>query len=201
MHTSSWVRVIAGCTIASALIVGGIASAQQGAPPGAPAQGGPSFPRVPPLPFPQAPQTFTTLTHSIRVVPYVPGLANPWSLTFLPNRDILVTEKPGRLRIVRNGVLDPQPIAGVPQVHALGQGGLLEVALHPRFAGEPADLPDVLEAGRPWEYHGSAARPLRRHGAHRRQGHLRRRCLVHRQRTLRLQARLRPRRHALHDRR
>src|SRR5207302_677264 len=82
-------------------------SAQQGAAPGAPPQGGPSFPRVPPLPFPEAPQTFQTLAHSIRVVPFVRGLANPWSLTFLPNGDILVTEKPGRLRIVRKGTLDP----------------------------------------------------------------------------------------------
>jgi glucose/arabinose dehydrogenase len=68
------------------------------------------------------------------VVPVVSGLALPWSLTFLPNGDMLVTEKVGRLRIVRNGKLDPQPIAGTPQVHAMGQGGLLEVALHPRFA-------------------------------------------------------------------
>src|SRR5438445_606919 len=106
MRTSSWLRLIAGCTMA-ALIAGGALSAQQGAAPGAPPQGGPSFPRVPPLPFPEAPQTFQTLAHSIRVVPFVRGLANPWSLTFLPNGDILVTEKPGRLRIVRKGTLDP----------------------------------------------------------------------------------------------
>jgi glucose/arabinose dehydrogenase len=55
-------------------------------------------------------------------------------MAFLPNGDMLVTEKPGRLRIVRNGVLDAQPIAGTPQVVAMGQGGLLDVSLHPRFA-------------------------------------------------------------------
>jgi glucose/arabinose dehydrogenase len=69
-----------------------------------------------------------------RVVPFVKGLENPWSLTFLPNGDMLVTEKPGRLRIVRGGTLQPQPIAGVPTVWATGQGGLLEVLPHPRYA-------------------------------------------------------------------
>jgi glucose/arabinose dehydrogenase len=69
-----------------------------------------------------------------RVVPVVAGLAHPWSLTFLPTGEMLVTERPGRLRIVRNGVLDPQPIAGTPAVWATGQGGLLEVLPHPRFS-------------------------------------------------------------------
>jgi glucose/arabinose dehydrogenase len=64
----------------------------------------------------------------------VRGLVNPWSIAFLPNGDMLVTEKPGRLRVVRNGKLDPQAISGTPQVWANGQGGLLEVALHPRFS-------------------------------------------------------------------
>jgi glucose/arabinose dehydrogenase len=97
-------------------------------------RGGPPFPRTPPLPFPDSPQTFQTLAGSIRAVPIVKGLANPWSIAFLPNGNMLVTEKPGRLRIVRNGTLDPQPIAGTPQVFTMGQGGLLEVAVHPRFA-------------------------------------------------------------------
>jgi aldose sugar dehydrogenase len=68
-----------------------------------------------------------------RVSTVVEGLQHPWSMAFLPNGDMLVTERPGRLRIVRNGVLQPEPIAGVPQVRAMGQGGLLEVALHPQF--------------------------------------------------------------------
>src|SRR4029450_5417915 len=46
------------------------------------------------------------------------GPSHPWSLTFLPGGEMLVTERPGRLRIVRNGVLDPRPIGGVPAVHA-----------------------------------------------------------------------------------
>jgi glucose/arabinose dehydrogenase len=52
----------------------------------------------------------------------------------LPDDSILVTERPGRVRIVREGVLDPEPIAGVPEVYASGQGGLLDVALDPDFA-------------------------------------------------------------------
>jgi glucose/arabinose dehydrogenase len=70
----------------------------------------------------------------LRAVPVAKGLVNPWSLTFLPNGDMLVTERPGRLRIVRKGVLDPTPITGVPEVWATGQGGLLEVLPHPQFA-------------------------------------------------------------------
>src|SRR5688572_21247379 len=54
----------------------------------------------------------------VRVVTVAQGLAVPWSLAFLPDGDILVTEREGRLRVIRHGVLDPQPVAGVPQVHA-----------------------------------------------------------------------------------
>lgn len=68
-----------------------------------------------------------------RVVDVVDGLEEPWSMAWLPNGDMLVTEKPGRLRLVRNGVLDPTPIAGVPEVRFRGQGGLLDVVLHPNF--------------------------------------------------------------------
>jgi glucose/arabinose dehydrogenase len=68
------------------------------------------------------------------VVTVVEGLANPWGMTFLPDGRILVTEKPGRLRIVsKDGQLSPE-ITGVPPVDARNQGGLLDVSLHPRFA-------------------------------------------------------------------
>ena len=59
---------------------------------------------------------------------------HPWSLVWLPSGEMLVTERGGQLRIVRNGVLDPQPIAGVPEVRAQGLSGLFDVALHPQFA-------------------------------------------------------------------
>jgi glucose/arabinose dehydrogenase len=68
------------------------------------------------------------------VVSVATGLANPWSLVFLPNGDMLVTERAGRLRIFRKGVLDPQPTSGTPNVRVTALGGLLDVVLHPRFA-------------------------------------------------------------------
>ena len=85
-------------------------------------------------PLPTLPQTLFTAEGPIRVVPVATGLSHPWSLAFLPDGDMLVTERAGRLRIVRKGTLDPQPIAGVPGVRAAVLGGLLEVVLHPRFA-------------------------------------------------------------------
>ncbi len=72
--------------------------------------------------------------HTFRVVTVVEGLEHPWSIAFLPGGDMLVTERPGRLRIVRNGVLLDAPVPGVPPVLARGQGGLLDVVLHPDFA-------------------------------------------------------------------
>ena len=107
-----------------------------GQPPAGGRQGGRGnpFPRTPQLPFPTEAQTLTTATATIRVTPVVGGLANPWGLAFLPNGDILVTERAGRLRVVRGGKLLEEPVAGVPAVVAQGQGGLMEVALHPNFA-------------------------------------------------------------------
>ena len=72
--------------------------------------------------------------HDYRVVPVVDGLVRPWSLAFLPGGDMLVTEKPGRLRIVRDGRLLDEPVAGLPPIHAEGQGGLLDVVPHPDYA-------------------------------------------------------------------
>jgi glucose/arabinose dehydrogenase len=85
-------------------------------------------------PPPALPQTFFSANLPIRVVPVVTGLSHPWSLAFLPDGNMLVTERDGRLRIIRNGVLDPTPIPGTPKVFARVLGGLLDVALHPRFA-------------------------------------------------------------------
>ncbi|MCU0833279.1 MAG: PQQ-dependent sugar dehydrogenase [Chromatiaceae bacterium] len=64
----------------------------------------------------------------------VSGLAHPWGIAWLPDGSVLVTERPGRLRLIRDGRLDPTPIAGLPAILAEGQGGLLDVALHPDFA-------------------------------------------------------------------
>jgi glucose/arabinose dehydrogenase len=78
--------------------------------------------------------TVDTALHRVRVTRIATHLEHPWSLAFLPGGDILVTERPGRLRIIRNGVLDPVPIAGVPDVHHYRDGGLLDIAVHPQFA-------------------------------------------------------------------
>lgn len=73
--------------------------------------------------------------HDYRVVPVVQGLVRPWAIAFLPDGTMLVTEKPGRLRVVRDGELQREPVANVPPVHDVGQGGLLDVAVHPAFEG------------------------------------------------------------------
>lgn len=67
-------------------------------------------------------------------VTVVAGLERPWSFAWLPSGDILVTERPGRLRVIRGGQLLAQPVAGLPEILAQGQGGLMDLALHPRFA-------------------------------------------------------------------
>ncbi|WP_017325515.1 PQQ-dependent sugar dehydrogenase [Synechococcus sp. PCC 7336] len=77
--------------------------------------------------------THVPTARGIRAVTVVRGLQHPWSMTWLPDGSILISERPGRLRIVRDGQLDPAPIAGLPPVFARGQGGLLEVSAHPQF--------------------------------------------------------------------
>jgi glucose/arabinose dehydrogenase len=76
----------------------------------------------------------TAEQHKIRVVVVTKGLSHPWSLAFLPDGDILVTERPGRLRLIHNGKLEAEPLTGVPKVLAIRNAGLFEVALHPKFA-------------------------------------------------------------------
>lgn len=75
----------------------------------------------------------TGIQRRVRLV-VTKGLKQPWSMAFLPDGRILVTERGGRLRIVRDGVLDPKPVEGVPQVYARGLSGLMDLALHPRFS-------------------------------------------------------------------
>jgi glucose/arabinose dehydrogenase len=98
-------RVIGAASICAALLTIGIAQAQPPGPPG----------------------------EEFKVVTYVEGLRNPWSMAWLPNGDMLVTERGGTLRIVRDGRLLPDPVPGVPPVRAAGQGGLQEIAVHPDF--------------------------------------------------------------------
>jgi len=80
-----------------------------------------------------AEQVLRSQDHAFRVARIVEGLQHPWGLAFLPDGRMLVTERAGQLRIVQGGKLLPQPVAGLPPISAFGQGGLLDVALHPRF--------------------------------------------------------------------
>jgi len=85
---------------------------------------------------------------TFRVVMLTRGLEHPWGLAFLPDGRMLVTERAGRLRIVaRDGRLEPQPVAGLPRIEEYGQGGLLDVALHPRFAENALVYLSFAEAG------------------------------------------------------
>lgn len=87
-----------------------------------------------PLP-PAAAQDFRSEDGPIRVVTVASGLEHPWGLAFLPDDRMLVTERPGRLRIVRPDGTISEPVKGTPEVYATGQGGLLDVALDPGFVG------------------------------------------------------------------
>lgn len=79
-------------------------------------------------------QPRTSEEHTFRVTTVAEGLQNPWGIAFLPGGDLLVTERPGRLRLVRAAGGSPATITGTPEVWANGQGGLLDVELHPDFA-------------------------------------------------------------------
>jgi glucose/arabinose dehydrogenase len=84
--------------------------------------------------LPSLPQVYDTADLKIRVVQVTGGLANPWSMAWLPNGDMLLTERAGRLRMLHDGMLDPEPIAGTPAIKITALGGLLEVLPHPQFA-------------------------------------------------------------------
>ena len=92
-------------------------------------------PGLPAVPLPDEPLVLNThAIAEVRVVVVARGLSHPWSMAFLPDGGILVTERDtGRLRMVRDGVLDPEPLEGVPEVLSRGLAGLMDVALHPGF--------------------------------------------------------------------
>ncbi|MDA1290300.1 MAG: PQQ-dependent sugar dehydrogenase, partial [Proteobacteria bacterium] len=72
--------------------------------------------------------------HDYTVVTVAEDLVQPWSMAWLPGGDMLITEKPGRLRVVRDGNLLPEAVPGVPDVFYEGQGGLFDVLPHPNFS-------------------------------------------------------------------
>jgi aldose sugar dehydrogenase len=93
-------------------------------------------------PLPKLPMEFDTAEGMrIRVTAFATGLENPWTVAFLPDGVALVTERPGRLRVIRNGRLDPKPVTGAPAARNLGISGepgavhgYMDVVLHPNFA-------------------------------------------------------------------
>jgi aldose sugar dehydrogenase len=95
---------------------------------------------------------------AVTVTTVAKGLEHPWGLQFLPDGRMLVTERPGRLRVVsRDGTLSP-PVAGLPTVAAVGQGGLLDVALDPAFATNQRIYFTFSEPRRAGNSHTSVAR-------------------------------------------
>lgn len=92
----------------------------------------------------EGPWLYKTDDAQFRVVAITRDLEYPWGMAFLPDGNILITERPGRLRIVRDGKLDPKPIAGVPTVYAVRLDGLLDIALHPQFRAEWTRLPGIF---------------------------------------------------------
>jgi aldose sugar dehydrogenase len=94
-----------------------------------------SAPVIPRPPLGAGPFLFDTAEqHKMRVVVVTKGLSHPWGMVFLPDGNMLVTERAGRVRVIRDGVLDPKPVAGVPEVYAKQLSGLMDIALHPHFS-------------------------------------------------------------------
>ena len=127
---------------AAPLLIAGLSAQQTPPAPRPPAQacaGGATDPScnqigTPRVPLPDSIVLETAEQPKIRVVTLTKELMHPWGLAFLPDGSMLVTERQGRLRIIRNGKLDPTPISGVPEVRAVSFDGLMDVAVHPRFA-------------------------------------------------------------------
>ncbi len=78
-------------------------------------------------------QVYESVEHDFRVVTVAEDIQHPWSIAFLPDGDMLFTQRTGELRIVRDGELLPDPVAGVPETRVINQGGLQEIAVHPDF--------------------------------------------------------------------
>lgn len=86
-----------------------------------------------------APREFTTFPapkarHDVKVTVVADGLDTPWAMAFMPDGRILVTERTGHLRVIKDGKLLPDPVAGLPVIEEYKQGGLLDVALDPDYA-------------------------------------------------------------------
>jgi len=83
---------------------------------------------------PPPPQPAKVIKTGYKVTEIAKGLDHPWSMAFLPDGSILVTERVGRLRLIKGGSLLTEPVSGVPAVHTGSQAGLFDIVLHPKFA-------------------------------------------------------------------
>ena len=123
-------RAVRACLVAPALLAAawaGVEARQGGAGGQAPAT---VFPQVD---LAAGPIVLEADGQRLRVVP-ITGLERPWALAVLPDLDILVTEREGRLRVIRDGALDPEPLAGLPEINTGAvNSGLMDIVLHPRF--------------------------------------------------------------------
>jgi len=102
-------------------------------------------------------RVFKTEQYTVRAVSVVSGLSHPWGMAFLPDGRVLLTERRGTMRVFENGKLVEKSIEGIPQVTERGQGGLLDVALHPKYA-ENGWVYWTYNAGKPGEYGTELAR-------------------------------------------
>ncbi|AKH42933.1 glucose/arabinose dehydrogenase [Altererythrobacter atlanticus] len=126
------IRAALSLALALGMMAGGQTARAQDAPAGERAAAPPPGFRT--VALGDGPWTVETEMATLHVERVGDTLDHPWSLAFLPDGGMLVTERPGRLRIIRDGQLDPQPIAGLPAIFAFGLAGLMDVALHPDFA-------------------------------------------------------------------
>ena len=131
------IAIVSACVLSVAAL-----SAQQAGQAGAAGQAGRGRGQAtapPPInwpspPLPDGPINIDTgLVRPVKIT-VTKGLTQPWSMAFLPDGSILVTERGGKLRRIRDGKLDPNPVEGLPAVQAQGLAGLMDIQLHPKFA-------------------------------------------------------------------
>ena len=182
---AAWVATVVGFV---ALLAGQTPSAQQapaaGAAP-APAQGVRGRGPAPTDTLGAGPWDLPAGRGRIHVTA-IKGLDHPWGIAFVTDGSMLVTERPGRLRVIRNGIVDPTPIGPLPQSLAVGLGGALDVTLRSAVCGQPPHLYRLREAGHRWRQrrdHGRLPREVGRwFDADRGEGHLGRRRVSRRSR-------------------
>jgi aldose sugar dehydrogenase len=129
------VGALAAACVGWFVLAGGVGSAQQA--PAAGRGGGGARGGGPPAnarALGDGPWEYGAGAARYRVTVVTKDVVSPWGIAFLPGGDMLITERPGRLRVIRKGVLDPTPIGPLPDMLAEGLGGMMDVSLHPQFA-------------------------------------------------------------------